>query len=60
MTTHPPFLAAIQGKRLIPNHWGDLVEIDERSHEIARQLASDIGIELGTVHFEVLDFLPTT
>lgn len=57
MTTHPPILAAIQGKQLIPNHWGELVEIDEWSHEIARQLASDIGIELGTAHFEVLDFL---
>lgn len=56
--THPtPILAAIQGKHLIPNHWGDLVEIDEWSHDIARRLASDIGLELGAAHFEVLDYL---
>lgn len=57
MTIPSPILAAIQGKQLITNHWGDLVEIDEWSHDIARQLASGFGLELGAAHFEVLDFL---
>lgn len=29
MTNPAPILAVIQGKQLIPNHYGDLVEIDE-------------------------------
>jgi tRNA 2-thiouridine synthesizing protein E len=57
MTNPVPILSAIQGKQLIRNHWGDLVEIDEWSHDIARKLAAEAGIELTAAHFEVLDYL---
>lgn len=57
MTNPAPILATIQGKQLIRNHYGDLVEIDEWSHDIARKLAEEAGIELSAAHFEVLDYL---
>lgn len=57
MTNPAPILAIIQGKQLIPNHYGDLVEIDEWSHDIARKLAQEAGIELTAAHLEVLDYL---
>lgn len=46
MTSPAPVLAIIQGKQLIRNFYGDLVEIDERSHDIARKLAEEAGIDL--------------
>jgi len=55
--TMPPILAAIQGKRLIRNHAGDLVEIDEWSHDIARELAKGEGLTLNDDHLRVLDAL---
>lgn len=57
MTHAAPILSVIQGKQLIPNHWGDLVEIDEWSHDIARQRATELGLALSPAHFEVLDYL---
>ncbi|MFN3544894.1 MAG: TusE/DsrC/DsvC family sulfur relay protein [Thiobacillus sp.] len=57
MINPAPILSVIQGKQLIRNHYGDLVEIDEWSHDIARKLAADAGIELGVAHLEVLDYL---
>lgn len=57
MSQATPILAVIQGKQLIPNHYGDLVEIDEWSHDIARKLAQEAGIELTAAHIEVLDYL---
>lgn len=57
MTNPVPILAIIQGKQLITNHYGDLVEIDEWSHDIARKLAEESGLELSAAHFEVLDYL---
>lgn len=57
MTNPVPILAIIQGKQLIPDHYGDLVEIDEWSHDIARKLAEESGLELTSAHFEVLDYL---
>lgn len=57
MTNSVPILAIIQGKQLIRNHYGDLVEIDEWSHDIARKLAEESGIELTAAHHEVLDYL---
>ncbi|MFZ3042383.1 MAG: TusE/DsrC/DsvC family sulfur relay protein [Thiobacillus sp.] len=52
-----PILSLIQGKQLIQDHYGNMVEIDEWSHDIARKLAEDEGIELSGEHIEVLDFL---
>lgn len=57
MTNSAPILALIQDKQLIPNHYGDLVEIDEWSHDIARKLAAAMGLELSAAHLEVLDYL---
>lgn len=58
MTNPVPILAVIlQGKQLIRNHYGDVVEIDEWSHDIARKLAEELGIELTAAHLEVLDYL---
>ncbi|MHB1075808.1 TusE/DsrC/DsvC family sulfur relay protein [Thiobacillus sp.] len=57
MANPAPILAALQGKQLIPNHYGDLVEIDEWSHDIARKLAQEEDIELTAAHFDVLDYL---
>lgn len=57
MTNPAPILAVIQGKQLIRNHYGDLVEIDEWSHDIARKRAEALGIELSAAHLEVLDYL---
>lgn len=56
--THPiPILAAVEGKKLITDYYGNLVEIDEWSHEIARELARTEGLELTEAHFAVLDYL---
>lgn len=52
-----PILSLIQGKQLIQDHYGNMVEIDEWSHDIARKLAEDEGVELSGEHIEVLDFL---
>lgn len=54
--THP-VLAVVQGKKLITDYYGNLVEIDEWSRHIARELARSEGIELTEAHFMVLDFL---
>lgn len=57
MTNPIPILAAVEGKKLIRDYYGDLVEIDEWSHEIARELARTEGLELTEAHFAVLDYL---
>lgn len=57
MINPAPILSAIQGKQLIRNHYGDLVEIGEWSHDIARKQAESIGLELTPAHLEVLDYL---
>lgn len=52
-----PILEAIQGKQLVRDHHGNLVEIGEWSRDMARELAAQEGLSLGDEHFEVLDFL---
>lgn len=52
-----PILSLIQGKQLIQDHYGNMVEIDEWSLDIARKLAEGESIELSDEHVEVLDFL---
>lgn len=52
-----PILEAIQGKQLIRDHYGNVVELDEWSRDIARSLAEAEGLGLSDAHFEVLDFL---
>jgi len=52
-----PTLAVVEGKKLITDYYGNLVEIDEWSPAIARELARSEGIELTEAHFTVLDFL---
>ncbi|MDO9468798.1 MAG: TusE/DsrC/DsvC family sulfur relay protein [Thiobacillus sp.] len=54
--THP-ILAAAEGRQLIRNHYGDWVELDDWSHEIARDLARAEGIKLNKDHLRVLDWL---
>ncbi len=53
----PPILEAIQGKRLVRDHHGNLVEIGEWSRDMARALAESEGVSLTDEHFAVLDFL---
>lgn len=52
-----PILEVIQEKQLVRDHYGNLVELDDWSHDIARELAAADGIVLTDEHFEVLDFL---
>lgn len=52
-----PILEAIQGKQLVRDHHGNLVEIGEWSRDMARELARREGLTLGDEHFAVLDFL---
>lgn len=52
-----PILEAIQGKQLVRDHCGNLVEIGEWSRDMARGLAKAEGLTLTDEHFEVLDFL---
>ncbi|MHB0974593.1 MAG: TusE/DsrC/DsvC family sulfur relay protein [Thiobacillus sp.] len=54
--THP-ILAAAEGRQLVQNYYGDWVELDDWSHEIARDLARAEGIDLTGDHFRVLDWL---
>jgi tRNA 2-thiouridine synthesizing protein E len=58
MTT-PPILAAAEGKQLVQNHFGEWVELDDWSHDIARERARAEGIDLSDDHFRVLDWLRT-
>ncbi|NWG75836.1 MAG: TusE/DsrC/DsvC family sulfur relay protein [Rubrivivax sp.] len=52
-----PIIATVTGKQLIRDHYGNLVEIDAWSHDIARELARQEGIELTPEHLRVLDYL---
>ncbi|MEW5892146.1 MAG: TusE/DsrC/DsvC family sulfur relay protein [Pseudomonadota bacterium] len=52
-----PILASVEGKQLIHDHYGNLVEIDEWSHDIARERARAEGLELSDDHLRVLDYL---
>lgn len=52
-----PILEAIQGKQLVRDHRGNLVEIGEWSRDMARSLAEREGLSLTDEHFAVLDFL---
>lgn len=56
-TLRPPVTEAVQGRCIVRNHWGELVELDEWSHDIARGLAAKEGLVLTDDHFKVLDFL---
>lgn len=54
----PLVLSAMSGKKLIRDHWGNLVEIDEEwSHDIAREMARAENLELNDDHLRVLDYL---
>lgn len=52
-----PILAVVEGKKLITDYYGNLIEIGEWSHDIAQELARSEGIALTEAHFTVLDFL---
>ncbi len=52
-----PIIATVTGKQLIRDHYGNLVEIDAWSHDIARELARQAGLELTPDHLRVLDYL---
>jgi tRNA 2-thiouridine synthesizing protein E len=52
-----PILATVTGQQLIRDHYGNLVEIDPWSHDIARELAREEGLELTSDHLRVLDYL---
>jgi tRNA 2-thiouridine synthesizing protein E len=52
-----PILSTINGKQLIEDHYGNLVEIDEWSHDIAREMARAEGVVLTEDHLRVLDYL---
>lgn len=52
-----PILAAAESRHLIQDYYGDWVELDDWSHEIARDLARAEGIDLGADHLRVLDWL---
>lgn len=54
----PFVLSALNGKKLIRDHWGNLVETDEQwSHDIAREMAAAEGLQLSDSHLRVLDYL---
>jgi tRNA 2-thiouridine synthesizing protein E len=50
-------LDAVQGKVIVRNHYGELVELDEWSPDIARKIAAEEGLTLTDEHFQVLNFL---
>lgn len=52
-----PVYDASQGKIIVRNHYGELVELDDWSPDIARQIAEKEGITLTDDHFLVLNFL---
>lgn len=52
-----PILEIIQGRQLVRDHYGNLVELDEWSPNIARQLAASEGLTLTDAHLGVLQFL---
>lgn len=55
--TNPIILAAAEGKKLVQDHYGNWVELDDWSHDIARDLARAEGLSLTDEHFRVLDWL---
>ncbi len=52
-----PILEAIQGKQLVRDYYGNVVELEEWSHEAAARVAEAEGLRLTDAHFQVLDFL---
>jgi len=52
-----PILETTQGKTIVRDHYGNLVELDDWSPEIARGIAKESGLELTDDHFKVLNFL---
>lgn len=52
-----PILEIIQGRQLVRDHYGNVVELDEWSPSIARQLAASEGLSITDAHIGVLEFL---
>lgn len=52
-----PILDVIQGRQLVRDHYGNLVELDEWSADIARELAASEGLDITDAHLRVLEFL---
>jgi tRNA 2-thiouridine synthesizing protein E len=52
-----PLYDIAQGKTIVRDHYGDLVELDEWSPDIARSLAREQGLTLTDDHFLVLNFV---
>lgn len=52
-----PILSAIEGKQLVRNRHGELVEIEPWSREVARSSAEREGLTLSEDHYRVLEYL---
>ena len=52
-----PILSAIEGRQLVRDRHGDLVEIEPWSRDVARSFAEREGLTLDDDHYRVLEFL---